>query len=241
MRPSIQLRLAVLRQLGLLQVTADVLLLDAVEHRRGELQAQQLRRPAQVRFQHLADVHARRHAQRIQHDVHRRSIRQERHVLLRHDLGDHALVAVAAGHLVAHRQLALGGDIDLDRLDDAAVHAFAGFGALQLLVVLHLQIVELLFEAADDLVDLVANRRGVDLDAVVNLRQLAQQGLGDLAVGRNDDFAGLAVDHVQRDLLAQQDVAQGFGKLLAQLVDLLLVFLFDLLGVPLLFARPRPS
>jgi hypothetical protein len=85
------------------------------------------------------------------------------------------------------------------------------------LVVLHLQIVELLLKAADDLVDLVADRRGIDLDAVIHRRQLAQQRLGDLAVGRDDDLAGLAVDHVERDLLAQQDVAQRLGQLLAQL------------------------
>ena len=181
-----------LGQFGLLEIGADVLFLDAVENRRGELQAQQLGGPAQVRFQHLADVHARRHAQRIQHDVHRRAVGQERHVLFRHDLGHDALVAVAAGHFVADGQFALGGDINLDRLDDAAVDSFAGFGAFDFLVVLHLQVVELLFEAADDFVDLVANGRGIDFDAIIDLRQLAQQGLGDLAVGRDDDFAGFA-------------------------------------------------
>ena len=134
-------------------------------------------------------------------------------------------------------QLALGGDIDFDGLDDAAFDVFAGLGPLEFLVVLHLQIVELLFEAADDLVDLVADRRRVDLDAIVHLRQLAQQGLGDLAVGGNDDFAGLAVDDVERDFLAEQDVAQRFGQLLAQLFGLLPVFLLDFLGVPLFFAR----
>ena len=35
------------------------------------------------------------------------------------DLGDDALVAVAAGHLVADRDLAVDGDQDLDDLDDA--------------------------------------------------------------------------------------------------------------------------
>ena len=44
--------------------------------------------------------------------------------------------------------------------------------------------------------------RGIDLDVIVDGGQLAQQGLGDLAVGRDDDLAGLGVDHVERDLLA---------------------------------------
>ena len=113
----------------------------------ANLHAEQLGRPAQVRFQHLADVHARRHAQRIQHDVHRRAVREERHVFFGHDLGDDALVAVAAGHLVADRELALRGDVNLDLLDDAGIDFVAGFGALHLLVVLHLEVVELLLEA----------------------------------------------------------------------------------------------
>jgi hypothetical protein len=39
-------------------------------------------------------------------------------------------------------------------------------------------------------------------------RQLAQERLGDLAVGRDDDLARLAVDDVERDLLAEQDVGE---------------------------------
>ena len=42
-----------------------------------------------------------------------------RHVLDREDLGDDALVAVAAGELVADADLALLGDVDPDQLVDA--------------------------------------------------------------------------------------------------------------------------
>ncbi len=69
-----------------------------------------------MRLQNLADVHARRHAERIEHDIHRLTVGQERHVFLRHDLGDHALVAVTAGHLVARLRLAFHRDEDLDHL-----------------------------------------------------------------------------------------------------------------------------
>ena len=65
--------------------------------------------------------------------------------------------------------------------------------------------------------------RRIDLDVIVDRRQLAQQRLGDLAVGRDDDFAGLRVDHVERDFFAEQDVGERLGQLLAQLVRLLLV------------------
>jgi hypothetical protein len=54
-----------------------------------------------VRLEHLADVHAAGHAERVEHDVDRRAVLEERHVLLREDLGDDALVAVPAGELVA--------------------------------------------------------------------------------------------------------------------------------------------
>src|SRR5258706_13857289 len=51
----------------------------------------------------------------------------------------------------------------------------SGFGALHLFVVLHLQIIKLLFEGADDFVDLIANGRRIDLDPVINARQFAEQ------------------------------------------------------------------
>ena len=76
-------------------------------------------RPAEVRFEHLADVHARRNADRIQNDVDRRAIRQVRHVLDRKDPRDDTLIAVATRHLVALGDLPLLGDADADHLVDA--------------------------------------------------------------------------------------------------------------------------
>ena len=75
--------------------------------------------PAEVNLEDLADVHSRRHAERIQHDVARRAVGHVRHVFDRHDLGDDALVAVTAGHLVARLQAALDGQVDLDHLQHA--------------------------------------------------------------------------------------------------------------------------
>src|SRR3546814_7782588 len=48
-----------------------------------------------------------------------RPVFEERHVLVRQDAADDALVAVAAGHLVARLQLALHRDEDLDHLEHA--------------------------------------------------------------------------------------------------------------------------
>ncbi len=70
-------------------------------------------------LQHLADVHPAGHAERVEDDVDRGAVLEERHVLDRQDLGDDALVAVAAGELVAVGDLALLGHVDADQLVDA--------------------------------------------------------------------------------------------------------------------------
>src|SRR3984893_3826544 len=80
-----------------------------------EAVAQLLGCPAEMRFQNLPDVHTRRNAQRIQNDLDGSAIGKVRHVFLRHDARDDALVAVTAGHLVADGQLALHGDAKLDQ------------------------------------------------------------------------------------------------------------------------------
>ena len=98
-------------------------------------------------FEHLADVHPRRHAQRIQHDVDRRAVGHVRHVLDRHDLRDHALVAVAAGHLVARLQAALDGEVDLDHLQHARRQLVALRELLALLFEREVELVALLRRA----------------------------------------------------------------------------------------------
>ena len=78
----------------------------AVEHRRHRLEPEIVRRPAQMRLQHLPQVHPRRHPDGVQDDVHRRPVGQKRHILFGQDLGDHALVAVPPRHLVPFGYLA---------------------------------------------------------------------------------------------------------------------------------------
>ena len=85
----------------------------------ADLEAEPLGRPAQVRLEHLADVHARGHAQRIEHDVDRRAVLEVRHVFDRHDGGDDALVAMTAGHLVAGLHAAFHRQVHLDHLEHA--------------------------------------------------------------------------------------------------------------------------
>src|SRR5208283_4993378 len=93
--------------------------LDFLAEQALETVAKFLGSPAQVRFENLADVHAGRNAERVEHDFDGRAIGKVRHIFLRHDAGDDALVAVTAGHLVADGELALHGDVNLGQLDDA--------------------------------------------------------------------------------------------------------------------------
>ena len=192
----------------------------AVEHRRREVQAQRLRRPAQVRFQNLSDVHTGRNAERIEHDLDRRSIGQVRHVLFRNDARDDALVAVAAGHLVADRKLALHGDVDLDQLDDAGRQfvALAQLGDL---------LVGDLFEHRDlarghlfDFVDLLVEPRILVLASRMRFRSRDSNLLDDVArqVGALGEqlLVGLFVVQVGQQLLAFEQRAQALGALVVQ-------------------------
>jgi len=130
----VELRLAVLGQAGLHEALADVLFAGAVEDRRDRLEAELGARPAQVGFEDLTHVHAARHAQRVEEDFHVGAVGQVGHLLFGEDLGDHALVAVASGHLVPHRDHALGGDVHLDHLEHAAAKLVAALHGIELAV-----------------------------------------------------------------------------------------------------------
>ena len=75
-----------------------------------------------------------------------------------------------------------------------------------------------MLKLADDFTDLIPDRRRIDVHVIVNAGQLAQQGLGNFAVGGNDDFARLRINDVQRDLFTEKDVRERFGQLLVQFV-----------------------
>src|SRR6185312_16314457 len=162
-----------------LGVVFGVVLID----RLADLQPERGAGPAEMRLEDLPDVHARRHAERIEHDVGMRPILQERHVLDRHDLRHHALVAVAAGHLVAGLDLALHRDEDLDHLHHARRQLVA---ALQLLDLVE----EALLEQLLGLVVLLPDRLDLGHQLVVGRGELpplrarifVQHGAGDLGV-----------------------------------------------------------
>src|SRR5215210_5577011 len=78
-------------------VILDLQLACTVEYRGREMQSKDARGPAEMRFEDLTDVHTRWHAERIENDLDRRSIRQVRHIFLGKNAGDDALVAVTSG------------------------------------------------------------------------------------------------------------------------------------------------
>jgi CheY-like chemotaxis protein len=110
--------------------------------------AETLGSPAQMRLQHLPNIHARRHTQRVQYDINRLAIGAERHILDRHDARDHALVAVASGHLVAGLNAPLHRDIGLDHLQ----HTWCQFVTLGDLALLDLEAIAELLALLLDLV-----------------------------------------------------------------------------------------
>src|SRR6185369_9361882 len=107
------------------------------------------------------------------------------------------------------REFPLGSDIDLYGLYNSRIDIVTSFHTLHFFVELHLQIVKLLLKGTDDFVYLVSNWRRIDLNPIVHGGEFTQQRLGDLSVGRDDNLPRLGVDDVERNLLTQQNVAEG--------------------------------
>ena len=87
-----------------------------LEHRRLRLEAEYPGRPTEMRLQNLAHVHSTGNAKRIEHQIDRRTVGQEWHVLFRNDSRNDAFVPVATCHLVANCNFALLGQIYFDQL-----------------------------------------------------------------------------------------------------------------------------
>ena len=178
------------------QGVVDVLDGGAVEDRRGDVDAAAVAlrllvglEPSsyqplaatqpEMRLEDLADVHSARHAERVEDHVDGRAVLHERHVLLGHDLRDHALVAVAAGELVALGDLALGGDVDAHQVVDAGRQVVAR---------------------------LAAEGEDVDDDAALAVRDL-ERGVADLARLLLEDRADQLLLGGQLGLALRRDLA----------------------------------
>ena len=107
----IQLGLSVLPLAGGFQAFPDIFLAGAVKYRGHDFPPQSFGGIAQVDFQHLTDIHTRGNTQGVEHNIQRRTIGQEGHILLGQDPGDNTFVSMASRHLVTNGDFSALGDI----------------------------------------------------------------------------------------------------------------------------------
>src|SRR6185437_11975294 len=194
----------------------------------ADLQSDALRRPAQVRLQHLTDVHARGHAQRIQHDVDGGTVLEVGHVLDRNDRGDDALVAVPAGHFVPGLHATLHREVDLHHLQHAGGEIVARRNLRLLVIETLLEGLALQLQALGALLELRVRILVLQAD----LEPLLARHL--IEVLRSDLRPGLELARTARGRLANQTVTHTLEEVVLQ--DALLVgeVLADALDLSLL-------
>ena len=239
--PVVKLYLAALGKPRVPEELLDLIDRRAVENGRRRLESELLDGPAEMRLEDLADVHTARHAERIENDLHRRPVRKMRQILLRHDAGNNSLVAVAPGHLVADRHLALARDVDLHELAHARRELVAAHDALAFLFVGALHLLDRarrrLHEGLDPAVDL-----GVLDDRKPPVEMIDVQPLdhlfGDLAPPAGEHFARLRVDELLRGL-ADHELRETLAPLFLDMLDLEIALVLKLHEFLLLVAlRP---
>ncbi len=178
-----------------------------------ELIAEPLGRASQMNLKHLADVHTRWHAERVEHHIHRGTVGEIRQVFLGQNIGDNAFVPVAAGHLIAHRQLAFHGHIDFDHFDHTRRQVVAFFKPADHLFEVVTHIFALAVVLLNDIVQLVGQGivghgkvfqlgHGYPLQGLSrNFGPLGQQNLLVLFQWRSNGFAGQYFgNHTPRDI-----------------------------------------
>src|SRR5262249_46415846 len=218
-----------------LQLAAQVLRVAERGLQRLDRAAEAVCGPAEVRLEDLPDVHARGHAERVQHDVDRRAISEVRHGLLGEDARDHALVAVAPRHLVADRELAPDREVDLHHLEHAGRQLVAAAQAGDLLVENRLDHPGLLLDALEDPVDLLLDAGVLDLHvAPAPLRDLVEELARDRVAGLQPLGAPALVGDAVRCALALDEAADLPHRAVADDADLVLLVLAQALDVLLL-------
>src|SRR5258708_1098164 len=187
--------------------------------------------PAEVGFENLSDVHTRRNAQRIQNNFDWSAIGHVRHVFVRNDARDDALVAVASGHFVADGELALHGDIDLDQLDDAWGQFVALFEFFLSLFGDFAQHVDLPRSHFLDFLDLFDQERilFVELEALeVASGDLFDQLAGQLSALDEQALVGLFVVQVGLKNFSAQQIGKALEPLVSEDADFVGQVLFQL-------------
>ena len=140
-------------QPGFVELSLDILPGRPVKYRRCKLDAELPRRPPESRLIELPQVHAGGDAERVQDDIHRCPVREERHVPHRDDARDDPLVPVPARHLVADGEFAFLGHVHLRQLNDAGGKFIAELDLVLLVAELLLDTRQLVEVIREDPVD----------------------------------------------------------------------------------------
>ena len=106
----------IIADIGKFKTFSDVIFVSTVKYRSHHLPAKCHSGIAEVNFKNLTDVHTRRYAQWVKHDIKRTTVRKEWHILLRKYTGNYTLVTVTTCHLVTGLNLSLLCDINTNNL-----------------------------------------------------------------------------------------------------------------------------
>ena len=215
-------------QAGLVGPLCQVVELGTIEDRGGELDAEALAGSTEDGLENLAEVHTRRHTQRVEHEVDRTAVLKERHVFLANHLRHDALVTVASGQLVAYANLALLGHIDLGHLEYARRQLVAnGYGKL---LALHLGIEQLvlLHEVDDELAYELVLVLVVGPVAYLDVAVLKVLEVGDCKLAALGNYLGTGVVFDALRCLAFGEGEQLVDENVLQVVDLCLILLVNL-------------
>ncbi len=202
--PVVEIGGAVAGYAGFFSQTVDLILAGTVKYRCRELHSQLLAGPSQYALIYLTEVHPGGYTKRVENDIHRGSVSQERHILLPYYFGYDTLVSVPAGHLVTNPDLALLGKIDLGKPYDTCGQLITDGDVIPLSLVNTVNLLELdnivVKQLLDAVVLLLVSSPFIGIDIqVIDLLQLLEGELGSLGYYVNVEIIlhtlrGLAVD-----------------------------------------------
>ena len=115
-----KIRFTVTRQSCLVCPFVQILHCSTIEDRSSKFNAQCFSGTSKYSFKNLTDIHTRRHTQRIQYNIDRSTICQERHIFLTNNTGYNTLVTMATCHLITHTDLTLLSNIYFCHLDNTS-------------------------------------------------------------------------------------------------------------------------
>ena len=246
--PVIERYLPVLRQLSRFEFFFDVSHLGALKDRRGDVLTKLLGGPPEMRLQNLPDIHTRGYPERIENDVHRCAVGQVRHIFYRHNLGDHPLITVPTGHLIADGDFPADGNCYLNQLLDTGRKLRATDNLIHLNIHFLLLEVEQFSRLGDNTVDMFvcggfrakAFRRhgGVNVEISKEIGVILVTGANDNRIVKNRTYRlrGLAVQQLPKPPAAQgNDVVDFVLIRLLNFSNLYLLLFLGFLGT--LFAR----